>query len=165
VPRIRPALRLLVLALFGCASDDVQVSANYDPLVRFPAEANYVWDEAANVLPDDPAIDRAGTDALLRSVADEAFAAKGWRAVPAGPAAFRLSYQYTVHTYIGPNASLALGSVSLLMSDNQTGRRVWAGFGRAEVHMGLSAQERRARLAEGMERMLEDFPPRQRPEE
>jgi hypothetical protein len=165
LPRIRSALALFLLALLACTSDDVQVSANYDPLVRFPAEATYVWDEVANVLPDEPSLDRAGTDALLRGVADEAFAAKGWRAVKSEPADFRLSYQYTVHTYIGPNSSLALGSVSLLMSDNETGRRVWAGFGRAEVHMGLSPEERRARLAEGMERMLADFPPRQRPEE
>ena len=164
MPRI-PALALLAVALLACASDDVQVSANYDPLVRFPAEATYVWDDVANVLPEDSALDRASTDALLRSVADEAFAAKGWRMVPSEPADFRLSYQYTVHTYIGPNSSLALGSVSLLMSDNQTGRRVWAGFGRAEIHMGLTPEERRARLAEGMERMLADFPPRQRPEE
>lgn len=162
--RIRPLLALLLLAA-ACASDDVEVSANFDPLVRFPAQATYVWDEVANVLPDDPAIDRPGTDTLLRGVADEAFAAKGWRAVPSEPADFRLSYQYTVHTYIGPNSSLALGSVSLLMSNNQTGRRVWAGFGRAEVHMGLSLEERRARLAEAMERMLADFPPRGRPGE
>jgi hypothetical protein len=163
---LRTAFALLLLALLACASDDaVQVSANYDPLVRFPAEATYVWDEAENVLPADPAFDRAGTDALLRSVADEAFAKKGWRAVPNDPADFRLSYQYRVHTYIGPNSSLALGSVSLLMSDNQTGQRVWAGFGRAEIHMGLTPEERRARLADGMERMLADFPPRQRPEE
>jgi hypothetical protein len=51
------------------------------------------------------------------------------------------------------------------MSDNQTGRRVWAGFGRAEVHMGLTPEERRARLTDAMTRMLEDFPPRQRPED
>ena len=163
--RIRPALGSLLLAsLLACASNDaVQVSANYDPLVRFPAEATYAWDPAANVLPEDSALDRAGTDTLLRSVADEAFAAKGWRAVPQTPADFRLSYQFTVHTYIGPNASLALGSISLLMSDGKTGRRVWAGFGRAEIHNGLSEEERRARLADGMERMLADFPPRQRP--
>jgi hypothetical protein len=168
VPHTGPArssLALLLLALLACASDDaIPVSTNYDPLVRFPAEATYVWDAVANVLPDDPAIDRAGTDALLRSVADEAFAAKRYRVVPSEPADFRLSYQYTVHTYIGPNASLAMGSVSLLMSDNQTGRRVWMGFGRAEIHVGLSLEERRARLADAMERMLEKFPPSQRPQ-
>jgi hypothetical protein len=162
---VRSCLGLALFALLACASDDaIPVSTNYDPLVRFPAEATLVWDEVANVLPDDPAIDRAGTDALLRSVASEAFEAKGYRVVASEPADFRLSYQYTVHTYIGTNESRALGSVSLLMSDNQTGRRVWMGFGRAEIHVGLTPEERRARLADAIARMLEDFPPRQRPE-
>jgi hypothetical protein len=164
--RIHPALGALLLAsLLACTSNGgVEVSANYDPLVTFPAEATYVWDLAANALPEDSALDRAGTDALLRSVADEAFAEKGWRVASKAPADFSLSYQFTVHTYIGPNASLALGSLSLLMSEGKTGRRVWAGFGRAEIHNGLSEEERRARLADGMERMLANFPPRQRPD-
>ena len=162
----RFALSLLaaaLLSLLACTSDDIPVSTNYDPLVRFPAAATYVWDEAANTLPDDPSFDRAGTDALLRSVADQAFAMHDYRVVEGPAADFRLSYQYTVHTYIGPDTSLALGSVSLLLADHATGRRVWMGFGRAEIHVGLSPEERRARLADAMTRMLEKFPPSQRP--
>jgi hypothetical protein len=159
-------LLLAAVLSFACASGDaVPVSSNYDPLVRFPAQASYVWDDAANTLPDDPAIDRTATDALIRDVADEAFAARGYR-VSAGEAAnFRLSYQYVVHTYIGPNVSRSLGSLSLMLSDHASGRRVWMGFGRAEIHMGLTPAERRARLADALRRMLEDFPPSQRPEE
>jgi hypothetical protein len=160
-----PALAVLLLALLACASDDaIPVSTNYDPLVRFPAQATYVWDDGANTLPDDPAIDRADIDALFKDVANEAFAARGYQLTGGPSANFRLSYQYVVHTYIGPDVSRSLGSLSLLLSDHASGRRVWMGFGRAEIHMGLSPEERRARLADAMRRMLAKFPPSQRPE-
>jgi hypothetical protein len=151
------------LAVLGCAYDAIPVSTNYDPLVRFPATATYVWDDKANTLPDDPAIEHASTDALLRSVANEAFAERGYRVVAAAPADYRLSYQYVVHTYIGTDVSRSVGSISLLLAD-PTGRRVWMGFGRAEIHVGLSPDERRARLSDAMARMLAKFPPSQRPE-
>lgn len=158
-------LALALLPLLACASGDaIPVSTNYDPLVRFPPEATFVWDDAANSLPDDPAIDRASMNSLLKDVANEAFASRGYRAVEANPADYRLSYQYVVHTYIGTNVSRAFGSVSLLLAENASGRRVWMGFGRAEIHVGLSQEERRARLADAMTRMLEKFPPAQRPE-
>ena len=155
-----------LLALFACASDDaIPVSSNYDPLVRFPAQATYVWDEAANLLPEDPGFDRAGTDALLKDVANEAFAARGYRVAADAAAEYRMSYQYRVHTYIGPDVSRAFGSVSVMLVESASNRRVWMGFGRAEIHMGLTPAERRARLADAMARMLHDFPPAQRPPE
>jgi len=154
-----------LLLLLGCASNDaIPVSTNYDPLVRFPATATFVWDDAANTLPDDPAIEARSTDALLKSVANEAFAARGYRVVEGASADYRLSYQYVVHTYIGTNVSRSIGSISLMLSDYATKRRVWMGFGRAEIHVGLSPEERRARLSDAMARMLEKFPPSQRPE-
>lgn len=165
--RFQPALCLFsaaFLSLLACANDAIPVSTNYDPLVRFPAEATYVWDNAANTLPDDPAIEPKSTDALLKSVADEAFAARGYRVVEGGAADYRLSYQYVVNTYIGPDVSRALGSISLMLVEQASKRRIWMGFGRAEIHVGLSPEERRARLADAMKRMLEKFPPSQRPE-
>jgi hypothetical protein len=164
--RSLPFLAAALLSLLACVSNDaIPVSTNYDPLVRFPAQATYVWDDAANSLPDDPAIDRQATDALFREVANEAFAARGYRVVEGGAANYRLSYQYVVHTYIGPDVSRAMGSFSLLLADHASKRRVWMGFGRAEIHMGLSPEERRARIADAMNRMLEHFPPSQRPPE
>jgi hypothetical protein len=163
----RPLLFVSILAAlvgtWGCASNErIPVSTNYDPLVRFPTEARFVWDEAANSLPDDPAIDRASSDALLKEVVDAAFAAHGYQAVAGPPADFRLSYQYSVHTYYSSGVSRATGTVSLLMTDYASGRRVWMGFGRAEIYVGLSPEERKARLADAMNRMLEEFPPTSR---
>ena len=153
------------LSVFACASDyAIPVSTNYDPLVHFPARATYVWDDSANLLPDKQEIDRQATDALLKDVANEAFAARGYRVVT-GDADYRLSYQYMVHTFTGPDVSTATGSLSLLLVEKSSGRRVWAGFGQAEIYVGLSPEERRARLHDAMERMLQNFPPSQRPEE
>ena len=164
LPRRSLPLAAALCALLACASGDIPVSTNYDPLVRFPAQATYVWDEGANALPDDPAIDHAAVDGLLKDVTNEAFAARGYRVVGDGAAAnYRLSYQYVVHTYIGPDVSRAMGSLSLLLTDYASRRRVWMGFGRAEIYTGLSPEERRKRLADALERMLAKFPPSQRP--
>lgn len=158
-------LRFLLLpALLACASDDaIPVSTSYDPLERFPAQATFVWDHAANTLPNDPSIDRKETGALLERVVREGFAARGYRAV-AGGAQYRLSYQFVIHTRTGPEGSHAIGSLSLLLLDAASGRRVWTGFGQAEVYVGLSPEEREQRLREAVSRMLINFPPSQRPE-
>ena len=40
----------------------IDVSTTFDPLTRFPAQATYLWDEAANQLPDDPRFNQMDTD-------------------------------------------------------------------------------------------------------
>jgi hypothetical protein len=162
VPRRAVLLAIAaVLALLACAGDKIPVSTNFDPLVRFPAAATFVWDEAASTLPKDPAIDPAATEALIKDVVNEAFAARNYRAVERD-ANYRLSYQYFVNEYFGPDTSRAVGSLSLFLAEAGSGRRVWAGFGRAEIHPGLTPEERRKRLGEAMHHMLKDFPPSQR---
>jgi len=166
VSRTRRFPRLLaaaLVALAGCASDAIPVSTTHDPLARFPAEATWSWDEAAISLPQNPELDRAGTDALFREVANEAFAARGYR-LAAPPTDYQLSYHYVVNERIGPDVSKAVGSVSLLLVESASGRRVWLGFGRAEIHVGLTPEERKTRLRDALDRMLADFPPSQRPE-
>jgi len=161
--RLRLAtLTALVLALACASGDAIPVSTTFDPLVQFPARATFAWDEAAISLPDIP--EREATDALFREVAEEAFAARGYR-VAAAPANYELSYQYVVNERIGPDVAKAVGSVSILMTEGGTGRRVWLGFGRAEIFVGLSREERRARLRDALDRMLADFPPSGRPPE
>jgi hypothetical protein len=152
----------LPIALAGCASDDIAVSTTFDPLVRFPATATYAWDDAARSLPEDPRIDARSFDTLVKQAADQEFAARGYRAVASGPANFRLSYQFVVHTWIGADNSRAVGSLSLLLAESRSRRRVWLGFGKAEIHVGLSEAERRERLRDAFARMLKDFPPSQR---
>jgi hypothetical protein len=156
------ALVAVGVCLAGCASDDVGVSTTFDPLTRFPAAATYAWDDAARLLPDDPRVDGPALDALVKEVADQEFGARGYRAVASGPSDFLLSYQYAVHTWTSADASKAIGSLSLQLVESASHRRVWSGFGRAELHVGLTPEERRERLRSALARMLEDFPPSQR---
>ncbi len=161
-PGIAALAALLALGLAGCASDDVGVSTTYDPLTRFPATATYVWDDAARLLPEDPRVDVPAVDALVKEVANEEFAAHGYRLAASGASNYLLSYQYAVHTWTGPDASKAIGSLSLQLVESASHRRVWSGFGRAEIHVGLTPEERRERLRAALARMLKDFPPSQR---
>ncbi len=148
--------------LVACASD-IDVSTTVDPLARFPAQANYVWDEAANKLPDDPRFLQLDADSLIREAANAELAARGYRLAAGGSAHYQLAYDFTVHTWRGPDNSSSYGSLSLWLSD-EAKRRVWMGYARTEIHVGRSREERLARIREAMARMLEDFPPDQRGE-
>ena len=165
MPDRRHALALAafwLLQLGGCASDGIDTSTTFDPLTPFPAEATFVWDDRASSLPQDPRIQQLDVGPLIREAADEAFAARGYRDVGSGASNYRLSYQLTVNTWIGADNSRSIGSLSLMLVDNGSNRRVWVGFTRAEIHVGLSRDERRERLRRAVTRMLENFPPSQR---
>ena len=150
MPRRLPLSLLLAahLALLGCASDPIDVSTMFDPLTRFPAQATYLWDQTASQLPDDPRINQMDMDSLIREAADAEFAARGYRPSTSGSAHYKISYDLTVHTWYGPDNSSSLGSLSLWLADAASKRRVWMGYVRAEIHVGLSRAERLAR-AEG----------------
>lgn len=161
------ALTPLVLAasaLVGCAAEPKDVSTTFDPLTRFPAQATYLWDQVANKLPDDPRLVQLDADALIHEAANAEFAARGYRLSPTRNAHYRLSYALAVHTWFGPDNSSSQGSLSLWLVDAPTKRRVWMGYARAEIHVGLSREERLDRLRKTIARMLEEFPPAQRGE-
>ena len=153
---------VFLASLAGCASDGIEVSTTYDPLTSFPAQASYEWDDRANKLPSDPRIVELDLDPLVKGAAEEELAERGYRAAATGTPDYRLSYELVVHTWIGADNSRSVGSLSLLLVESDTGRRVWLGFGRAEVHVGLTRAERKQRLREALAEMLEKFPPAQR---
>jgi hypothetical protein len=165
--RSLPLLASLLVALLGlaCASDGIDVSTTYDPLVRFPRQALYVWDDAANKTPDDSRLDPAEIDSIVKEAANAELAARGYRLATGDAANYRLSYDLTVHTWLGPDNSRSLGSLSLWLADAASKRRVWMGYVRAELHVGLSRPERVARLREALKKLLEKFPPTQRGED
>ena len=154
----------LLLALsFGCASDQIDVSTSFDPLIPFPARATYRWDEAANKLPDDQRLNAMETDSIFREAADAEFAARGYQVTATGSAHYKLSYDLAIHTWYAANNSSSQGSLSLWLVDAASNRRVWMGYVRAEIYVGLSREERVARLRKAMARLLDKFPPSQRP--
>jgi hypothetical protein len=166
--QIRSAAAGVVVALaftfIACASDTVDISTTFDPLARFPAQASYTWDTTANKLPEDPRFNQMDTDSLIREAADAEFAARGYRLSATGAAHYRLSYDLTVHTWYGPNNSSSLGSLSLWLAEAASKRRVWMGYVRAEIQVGLSRAEQLARMRGALARLLEKFPPVQRPD-
>jgi hypothetical protein len=155
----------LLIPLLGCATEDVGVSTTYDPLTRFPTEATYAWDEAANLRPEDPQLAGSDFDALFHEVVDQELGARGYRVTSSGSPDYRLSYELRIHTWTGPERSAAVGSLSLLLTDRRSRHRVWTGFARADVLVGLTPEERKERLRLALSRMLEHFPPAQRGEE
>jgi hypothetical protein len=157
-------LVFFVLLHSGCASDGIETSTTFDPLTAFPAQATYVWDDRASQFPDDARLQGLNLKATIKDLANEEFAKRGYRQASTSSPDYRLSSQLVVHSWIGVDNSLSLGSLSLLLVEADTNRRVWLGFARAEVHVGLSDAERRARLREGFAAMLEEFPPAQRGE-
>jgi hypothetical protein len=153
---------LWLLQLGGCASDGIDTSTTFDPLTVFPAAASYVWDDRASSLPQDPRIQQLDLSPLIREVANQEFASRGYRDAGSGDSNYRLSYQLTVNTWIGADNSRSVASLSLMLVENASNRRVWVGFTRAEIHVGLSRDERRERLRRAVSRMLAKFPPSQR---
>jgi hypothetical protein len=155
---------ILLVHLAGCKSDDLSVSTNFDPLTSFPTQATYTWDDLANKLPKDPRLEPLDLDLLLKEAANEQFSDRGYRPATSGSPDYRLSYELTVHTWYGPDNSKSVGSLSLMLVEEGTNRRVWMGFARADVHVGLTREERKNRMREVLAKMLVKFPPAQRGE-
>ena len=153
----------LILQLAGCASKDVQVTTTFDPLAVFPVTGTFQWDDKANRLPEDP---RLGTsvnmDALIRTAANEQFAVRGYHLIESGTPDYLLSYDFSVYTWIAADNSRSIGTVSLWLAEAATGHRVWVGYGRAEIHVGLTREERQVRMSGAVAKMLDGFPPSQR---
>lgn len=151
----------IVALLSGCASDGIETSATFDPLHPFAKEATFAWDERANRLPADSRIQQLDLGPLIVEVANAEFSSRGYRPVD-GPADYRLSFDLAVHSWIGANNSRSIGSLSLILLEQATAHRVWLGYARADVHVGLSVPERRDRMRRAVSRMLANFPPSQR---
>ena len=154
-----PRVALLLVALAGCASDTLQTSTSFDPLATFPGQATFVWDDAASRLPEGERIAELDLDPLIKQAANEAFAVRGYERVASEPADYRLSYEVAENRWHGPEGVTSVVSISLLLKDAKSDRRVWLGFGRAEVQQGVTRDERARRLREAFDELLETFPP------
>lgn len=150
------------LLLAGCSTPDVDVSVTFDPLVRFPEEATYRWDRERISVPHGPRVEPLEFGAILEETVEEAFRKRGYRPTE-GSADYALTYTISLQEIIEANASHSIGAFWLDLSEAEGGRRIWTGYGRAQVHVGLSREERKARIRKSLERLLTDFPPSQRP--
>ena len=158
--RVTAALAATIFtSLAGCASDGVQVTRSFDPLATFPAQATFVWDDAANKLPQDDRQQELGLDSLIRQAANDAFAARGYRHVASGPTDYRLAYEVGENIWRGPEGTTSVASISLVLTSAKSDRRVWVGFVRAEVQPSVTRDERARRLRAAFDELLAGFPP------
>jgi len=155
-----PAL-MLVIAMTGCASDGVETSTAFDPLARFPAQATFLWDSSSNRLPADDRIAALDLGPVIEAAAEAEFGARGYTLSQTESANYLMSYQVATHSWIGADNSRAVGSLSLLLVEAASGRRVWLGIGRAEINVGRSSEERLANMRVALAKMLKEFPPNQ----
>ena len=153
-----------ILLAMGCAKPAYDTAAIFDPLAAFPAEATFAWDDKANHLPANPELEPLEFDRLIRQVSNEEFGQRGYSNAASGSADYRISYELTVHRWISTEKTRATGTLSLTLVNAKSNNRVWLGFGRAEVFVGLSEEERIARLRAILTGILENFPPNQRGE-
>ena len=151
-------LGLALAAALGCGSDDgPRIGTSHDPLYAFPATATFAWAESGNVVPDDPRIARLDLGPLIRKVATEEFAARGYAPTGSDPD-YLMSYQVRID-WFKVQTSEMLGSVTLQLAEAKTRHRVWSGFGRSVVHPSLTPEEREKRMRTAVREMLQDFPP------
>ena len=146
----------------GCAKPAFDASAIFDPLAVFPAEATFAWNDQANHLPDNPELQPLEYDRLIKQVSAEEFGKRGYTQSETESPDYSLTYELTVHRWISAEKTRATGTLSLTLVDTKSNNRVWLGFGRAQVLVGLNEEERVERLRVILAGILADFPPNQR---
>jgi hypothetical protein len=163
VRHTRPVFCSLVLAIvmIGCASDGIETSVAFDPLTQFPTQATFLWDSSSNRLPADDRIAALDLGPVIEAAAEAEFGARGYTLSTTDSANYLMSYHVASHSWIGADNSRAVGSLSLLLVEASSGRRVWLGMGRAEMNVGLSSETRLANMRGAMAKMLKEFPPNQ----
>lgn len=150
-----------LLSASGCATPDGDVGATYDPLTAFPSSAQWAWTDAENKIPKDGRIDREGLDRSIKSAVAAEFGARGYSEDSAGKVHYLLSYEVGIHTWMSHSEARAFGTLSILMREAASDRRVWLGFVRLQIDMSLTPVQRAERLRSSVARMLKNFPPAQ----
>lgn len=146
------------IVAWGCGGP--KVGSTHDPLVVFPAEATWEWDESENRLPNDEIVRTIDLDSVIREAATAAFAERKYVETSSGvPAQYLLSYDVGLGEVITQTSARAVGSVSLRLVEARSGHRVWVGFIRTDVDLSRTDAERRRWMRERMRTMLKDFPP------
>jgi hypothetical protein len=163
---VRSKFRVLVPSLLvwamltGCASD-LSVGTSFDPLMRFPAEATWRFDERRILLPEDERIVALDVGPALRQAITEELAARGYRQAGSETPDFGVVYQLSVTSRSRPEGSFAIGSLSLSLNDARSGKQVWVSFAQTEIEIARDESERNARLRKYVGQMLAEFPPGQ----
>jgi hypothetical protein len=148
-----------VLGVSGCAE---HIGATYDPFEFFPATAQWTWNDELNRIPKHPSMESLNIESIVRETITEGLAKRGYTFAPAGEKVeFRVHYQIGIGQKIEQDSVESYGSLSLTLVDAKTDRSAWVGFINTDVDIAIPEAQRRERLREQMDEMLEDFPPNQ----
>ena len=169
-------ITLLSLLLGGCAGMAIQ--AEQDPAVTFDAYRTYEWAPTRRAIQDvrvTPAL-----RAQMRDDVDQHLADKGYLRVNTD-GDFSVIYHVTIEGetivqtldgYVGsvwaedlarPGPSLRRyeeGTLIIDALDGESERLIWRGSATAEVRQRVSIEDRSARVAEAVRKVLERFPSR-----
>lgn len=146
-------------AFTACASSDLSVGTHFDPLEQFPKQATWRWEELRNLLPTDERLVALDLGTAVKQAVAAELAERGYREAGSSVADYLLSFQLNVTPQMRVERSFAVGSLSLLLQDPDSKRRVWVGFAQTEVDLSRTASERGTRLRDTVRQMLLNFPP------
>ena len=171
------AITFLGVLLGGCAAS-MAIQAEADPAVSLDSFGTYAWSPVQRASGDvrvTPALNAQIQDDINRHLAD-----KGYVRVDT-EADFNVNYQVTIEGetiaatldyYQGSNFASSLGSTGsaarryeegTLIIDfmaGQSERLIWRGTATAEVRQRASPEDRSARVAEAVQKVLAQFPSR-----
>jgi hypothetical protein len=154
------------------------IQADQDPAVSLDSYGTYVWSSFQRA-PGDVRVTPA-LNAQIRDDIDRHLADKGYDRVNSG-ADFTVSYQVTIEGetivqtlgyYSGSNFSDNLvqpgnaarryeeGTLIIDVMDGTSDRLIWRGTATAEVRQRVDPEDRSARVAEAVQRVLAQFPSR-----
>lgn len=151
----------LICGLLACATQKPLVGVSFDPLEAFPERASWRFDPLANVLPEDPRIQALDLGPLLEDAIRAGLSEHGYTPAGSQVSDYVVSYELALTTRVRPETSIAVASLSLLLRDAKTHRRVWIAFVQTQVDVRRSEAERRERIRAVVAEMLASFPPPQ----
>ncbi len=176
-PRVNAAaITLLSLLLGGCAGMVIQ--SDQDPAVSLDSYGSYTWSPNQRASGDvrvTPALRTQVREDIDRHLAD-----KGYVRVNSG-ADFSVAWQVTIEGetivqtldyYSGSNFKATVGTTGPVqrryeegtliidITEGESERLIWRGTATAEVRQSPSMEERSARVAEAVQKVLAQFPSR-----
>lgn len=174
----------LFASLSACSG--IKTNYDYDPGIDFSPYRTYAWMQIPTESRD-PRITSLA-DSRLKTAADAALQAKGYRKVESGEPDFwvgyylalddRVDYQ-TVNTYWGPGwgygryggyyggmgtsqttrRDYTVGTLVFDFFDNDTRELIWRGTAEGELRQSRDVEERAERTNEVVNKVLANFPP------
>lgn len=173
---------LLMLSLSACTATTQAppvggtFSSVQAPGLAFPAGTSFSWSPTMQVLNNDPRLDDAALDAMLRDSIRDALTARGYQVVD-GPAAYSVSFvaalegalsDVEIDRLFGINPGLPSqnatgpayekGTVIIDVSDLEAHKSVWRSAMQGYVNLDLPARERKERIKRVVSMMFSSFP-------